>query len=164
MTNDPELRGADRGNDPLDELLRLARWPETSTDRLDELLRLARWPEPAADPLERCLDKAQWPMPQADQLARGRRQWQRAGLAGKRRQRILALAGIVVAASLLMAIGWCGWQAFRTTPTTHGIPVQIAGGPDSSAIGVPKAQEEAHAKGLQRLRHPDSRAIGATPR
>ena len=25
-----------------------------------------------------------------------------------------------------MAIGWCGWQAFCTTPTTHGIPVQIA--------------------------------------
>jgi hypothetical protein len=81
-------------------------------------------------------------MPQADELAHGRRQWQRAWLAGRRRPRVLALAGIAAAASLLMAIGWRGWQVFRTTPTTHGIPVQIAVGPDSSANGVPKAHEE----------------------
>jgi len=41
-----EQTEAGRNSDPLDELLRMARWPGEEEDDLDELLKMAKWPEP----------------------------------------------------------------------------------------------------------------------
>ncbi len=121
MNHDPERRAADRGIDPLDDLLQRARWPEASADRanraqsLDELLHSARWPDTAADPLSRCLDEARWPAPQADSLARCRRSLARVSLSRKKRNRALAFA-VAVAAGLLAAVTAWNWPGSRRVP------------------------------------------------
>jgi hypothetical protein len=130
MNSDPDRPAAEGTGDPLDDLLRSAQWPEPS-DRLDDLLRMARWPEPAVDPLDRWLAKARWPEP-AEELARCRAPWdQTLLLARKHRRRLLAFTGL--AASLLAAVAFWGWQVARHTTS----PVVAA----KIAAGVPAAKD-----------------------
>ncbi len=60
MKNDSDNPASDRGFDPLDRLLRSARWPDNASDPLDKLLCMAKWPEPTADSFHWRQQMAQW--------------------------------------------------------------------------------------------------------
>jgi hypothetical protein len=83
MKNEPDSKRMGPIEDSLDELLRLAQWPDEASDPLDGLLRLAQWPKPG----ERSL-------PDARRIQR-QRKW-RWTLAAASAVAAILLAGVVV--------------------------------------------------------------------
>jgi len=127
MKNDSDNRPSGRDLDPLDKLLRLARWPDEASDPLDKLLRMAQWPEPAADSLP----------PWRQQLARCRsrcaaelidaRPHLEPSLALRRKKRrkawIIVGSGVVAAFFLAMAL-WSLRLPGDKSPA--GVPTKVA--------------------------------------
>jgi len=130
MKNDSDSPASDRGVDPLDKLLRMARWPNDGSDPLDKLLHMAQWPDLPEGSLPHWRQQmARWQSrratervcekPQIDPALARRKEGQRE----KRRKAWAIASGVVVAAFLLATGLWS--KRFSNDKTTADVPTQV---------------------------------------